>query len=176
VDVTDQRIESWHGVEIVFALFLTLTVAQADEPTKAADGSICMRVLIPASETDIRQELDTAQEASGLFGSAKLVSVEPDGDCERLSYRTPGLFTSMTYIARRCPTADGWVETLVSGDSFEDNTSSMRLRSVDGGTEVDFRIRVRLRNIPVGQGIIDAQIAQSIKRAVERLEERVSGN
>jgi hypothetical protein len=148
--------------------------AAAAEPTKAADGSICMRVVIPASESDIRSEIDTATEANSLVGSAKLISAEPDGNCERLTYQTPGLISSLTYVARRCPTADGWEETLVSSDDFADNQSSWRLREVEGGTEIDYRVRVRL-NLPVGQSIVDAKIAQSIKRAIEQLEERVSG-
>lgn len=150
--------------------------AQAAEPTTASDGSVCMRVVIPASEADIRREIDTAREANALVASADLVKVEPDGNCERLTYKTPGLLSSMTYIARRCPTADGWVETLISSDDFAENHSSWRLREVEGGTEIDYRVRVRLNNIPVGQAMVDAQIAKSIQRAIERLEERVSGN
>lgn len=159
----------------MIASLLMLSLAQAAEPVRTSDGSICMRVVIPASEDAIREQLDTAVEANALVGSARLVSVESEGDCERLTYRTPGLLSSLTYIARRCPTPNGWREVLVSSDDFEDNTSAIALREVDGGTEVDYRVRVRLRNVPVGQGLIDAQIAQSIQRAVERLEERVSG-
>jgi len=162
----------------MISLILTgalLNTASAAEPTKASDGSICMRVIIPASEADIRQQIDTANEANSLVGSAKITGSEKVGDCERLTYKTPGLITSLTYTAMRCPTASGWEETLVESDSFTDNRSSWTLRPVEGGTEIDYRVRVRL-NIPVGQSMIDAQIAQSLKRAIERLEERVSGN
>lgn len=148
-------------------------VAPASEPTMDKDGSVCVRVVLPASETEVRAHLDSAAEASSLVGEAKIVNREAVGNCERLTYSTPGMISSLTYVSMRCPTENGWKETLVSSDSFADNESEWQLREVDGGTELNYRVRIRL-NLPVGQKIVDSRIAQSMKRAVERLEERLS--
>jgi hypothetical protein len=146
--------------------------AQAAEPVVQPDGSVCMTVILPASESAVRAELDTAAEASALHGDATLVSQERQGACERSTFKTRGLISSISYVALRCPTADGWKQTLVSSETFEQNEAEWSLRPVEGGTELRYRIRVSL-DLPVGQGMVNAQISESMSRAVERLEARL---
>ena len=155
--------------------FLTALLfnAQAAEPTIQSDGSVTVRVVLPASESAVRAELDTAAEANALHGDATLVSQERQGDCERSTFKTRGLISSISYVALRCPTATGWKQTLVSSDTFEANEVEWSLRSVDGGTELRYRIQVRL-DLPVGQGMVNAQISDSMARAMERLESRLT--
>ena len=60
----------------------------------------------------------------------------------------------------------------MSSDTFEANEAEWSLRAVDGGTELRYRIQVKL-DLPVGQGMVNAQIAESMTRAVDRLESRL---
>jgi len=152
-------------------IFAALT-ARAAEPVVQSDGSVLMRIVFPASEADVRAELDTAAEASALHGDATLVSQERQGACERSTFQTRGLISSISYVALRCPTATGWKQTLVSSDSFEENEAEWALRTVEGGTELRYRIQVRL-DLPVGQGMVNAQIVRSMTQAMERLERRL---
>ena len=161
------------GVLVVVGM-ISSAALHAAEPTVASDGSVCLRVVLPATEAEVRRQLDTAAEVAALNGEARLISAEPAGSCERLTYKTRGLVSSLTYVSLRCPTATGWTETLESSDTFVDNRAEWRLREVEGGTEVDYRVRVRL-NLPVGQSLVDSQIAQTLKRTIEQLEERLSG-
>ena len=153
-------------------LALASLTARADEPTVNSDGSVTMCVVLPAAEDIVRAELDPAAEASALHGDATLVSQERQGRCERSTFKTRGLLSSISYVALRCPTPDGWKQTLVSSETFAENEAEWALRSVEGGTELRYRIRVRL-DLPVGQGMVNAQIADSMSRAVERLESRL---
>ena len=157
-------------MSLLFAL-ATLT-ARADEPVVNPDGSVTMCVVLPADEDAVRAELDTAAEASALHGDATLVSQERQGRCERSTFKTRGLLSSISYVALRCPTTSGWKQTLVSSETFAENEAEWSLRPVEGGTELRYRIRVRL-DLPVGQGMVNAQIADSMSRAVERLERRL---
>jgi hypothetical protein len=153
-------------------LALAALTAQAAEPVVNPDGSVTMCVVLPAAEDIVRAELDTAAEASALHGDATLVSQERQGRCERSTFKTRGLLSSISYVALRCPTSDGWKQTLVSSETFEENEAEWVLRAVDGGTELRYRIQVRL-DLPVGQRIVNAQIVDSMSRAVERLENRL---
>ena len=157
---------------MTFLLALASLTADAAEPVVQSDGSVTMRVVLPASEDAVRAQLDTAAEASALHGDATLVSQERQGACEKSTFKTRGLLTSISYVALRCPTASGWKQTLVSSDTFEANEAEWALRAVDGGTELRYRIQVKL-DLPVGQGMVNAQIAESMTRAVDRLESRL---
>lgn len=156
------------------SLFLALSTltAQAAEPVVQSDGSVLMRIVLPATESAVRAELDTTAEASALHGDATIVSQESQGACEQTTFKTRGLITSISYVALRCPTADGWKQTLVSSDTFEHNEAEWALHPVEGGTELRYRIRVSL-DLPVGQGMVNSQISASMSRAMERLEERL---
>lgn len=153
-------------------LALSTLTAQAAEPVVQSDGSVMMSVVLPATESEVRAQLDTAAEASALHGDATIVSQERQGACEQSTFKTRGLLSSIYYVAKRCPTADGWKQTLISSDTFEHNEAEWSLHPVEGGTELRYRIRVSL-DLPVGQGMVNAQISDSMSRAVERLEARL---
>ena len=153
---------------------LSALTAQAAEPVVQPDGSVMMSVVLPVSEGEVRAELDTAAEASALHGDATIVSQERQGACEQSTFKTRGLLSSIYYVAQRCPTASGWKQTLISSDTFEHNEAEWSLRPVEGGTELRYRIRVSLA-LPVGQGMVNAQISESMTRAMEHLEGRLGG-
>ncbi|MEL6342501.1 MAG: hypothetical protein AAFV53_05170 [Myxococcota bacterium] len=158
----------------LLTVFYVFGTAAADEPAVGSDGTVSMRVILPASEAEVREQLNSAEKATALVGAATIISRESAGPCERLTYQTPGMMSPLTYVALRCPTEAGWKETLESSEHFQDNESEWQLREVDGGTELRYRVRVRLSNMPVGQGLVNSRVAQSMKHAIERLEERLS--
>jgi len=149
-----------------------VNVGHAAEPTVDRDGTVCVRVVLPASEAEVRQQLDSGAKTTALAQAARLIDRQPSGKCEKLTYKTPGMIGSLTYVTLRCPTAQGWKETLVSGEGFEDNSSEWELREVEGGTELNYRVRVRM-SLPVGQSLVNSRVAQTMKSAIERLEERL---
>ena len=146
--------------------------AHAQDPAVGSDGFVSVRRFLAADPDAVRAALDTGAEMSALHGDAQLIEQTSEGRCERLTYRTRGLISSMFYIALRCPTPQGWSQTLVSSDDFTENEAYIELTEVEGGTEIWYRIRVKL-DLPVGQSLVDSQIARSMRQAMESLEERL---
>ena len=103
-------------------LLLTLSSGAA-EPSVETDstGLIVGTVVIAASEAEVRSVVDDAKQCGEL--SPQVVSVRTSSaanGCEELVTETKGLFRNLTYTSLRCPTDNGWDDSLVQSDDFSE--------------------------------------------------------
>lgn len=131
-----------------------------------------VEVILPATESELRAQLDTPEELASLHGDAVIVERIADGACELITTETPGLFSAMSYKARRCPTGLGWTQNLVSSDHYTVNDTIIELEEVEGGTRMRYQVRAQV-GLPVGQSLINSRIAKSMTEAIDRLRLRL---
>ncbi len=164
---------------MVFAL-LTASLALAtpgtpSDPVVGADSSITTDVLIPASIAEVRAILADPDVASRLSGSILSVDVlGRDGGCDLVAITCKGMMSPMAYTIRRCSTADGFTETLVSSEDFTAQSTKWRLETVAGGTLVTFSVNTAPK-VSVPRRIIQAVVESSAVETLENLVRKVTG-
>ena len=84
-----------------------------------AEGVVVARILVPATSDEVRALLaDTSGRLAALSPDTLSVISTPDGACEMVDRKTRGIFRPFAFRAQRCPTANGWQETLMQSDDF----------------------------------------------------------
>ncbi len=157
---------------------LCISTAYAADPTApvvAGESTVTTDVVIAADAATVRAALSDPISASRLSGDvldAKVVG--KDGDCTLVQVTTRGLSSPLLYVTRRCPTADGFRETLVQTDDFDSQSSSWKLASVAGGTQVTLQVRSEPR-LPIPQRLINAAVGSSAVQTLKNLVQRVTG-
>jgi hypothetical protein len=157
-------------------MFAVLTLlmglqAEAGEPSVRQEGDTVVVVAVAsAPAVDLRRILADPQRVQALFPDILDEQVELAADgCIRIQRRTRGLLRPFVLLARRCPTAEGYREELVSSDDFEAYTSEWVVGVDDAGaTRVEYRIRTAL-DVPVPASAVTAAVRKSALRAVMSL-------
>ncbi len=137
----------------LLALALSASAAPP-EVSSEDDGTVVGHVVIDAPADAVRAVLGDPVRTGDL--SPDVLSVENvggEGDCHDLKTETRGLWRSLTYRSRRCPTAEGWHETLLEPGDFSELASTWRVETHEGGTEVTLRVQTDV-NLPVPQGVL----------------------
>ena len=150
--------------------------AATSEPVVHVDdaGRVVAMVIVDASPEQVRVILaDTAGSLKDLSPNTLSVEVTSDGPCERVDRQTRGIFQPLTFQAKRCPTADGWEETLVESDDFEHYEALWSVRTTDAGTEVIYRIATEL-TAPVPQVLVRQNLKQAAGTILRALVARLS--
>jgi hypothetical protein len=144
-------------------------------PVTVGNSTVTTEVLIQADAASIRAALADPLTACRLSGDVLSATVlAKEGDCSILRVTTRGLSAPLTYTTRRCPTADGFRETLVTTEDFDNQTSSWKLTPVSGGTVVTLAVRSEPR-LPLPQRMINAAVGSSAVQTLRNLVHRVTG-
>lgn len=165
-----------HFLIITSALWFSHAFAgEPSTPVVAGESTVTTDVIIAADCATVRAALAdpiTASHLSGDVLDAKVLGKE--GDCSLVQMTTRGLSSPLTYVTRRCPTPDGFRETLVRTDDFDSQSSSWRLAAVSGGTQVTLEVRSEPR-LPIPQRLINAAVGSSAVQTLKNLVQRVTG-
>lgn len=104
----------------VLALTLAASPALAGEPNIEVtdDGAIVARVLVDATEHQVRATIPELQDAE-LSKSVFQVDMTPDRGCHAIFRQTRGLWKPFEMRTRLCPTDTGWRESLVSSEDWD---------------------------------------------------------
>ena len=159
-------------------VFLTAALAAPAEPSPVeigADSSIRTTVIVAATPEQVRARLADPVAAAELCDDvigARVVGAS--GDCSLLEVTTRGLTDPLVYTVKRCPTADGWQETLVASDDFSRQDSRVRLEAVPGGTRIVMEVRSEPR-LPLPQRLLQSEIAKSTVQTLRNLVVQVTG-
>ncbi len=149
--------------------------AEPSAPTVAGVSTVSTDVFIAADAATVRAALADPLVASRLNGDVLDARVlGKQGDCTLMQITTRGLTTPLVYTTRRCPTADGFSESLVQTQDFDAQTSVWRLLPVSGGTQVTFEVSSQPR-LPVPQRLINAAVGSSAVQTLKNLVARVTG-
>ena len=92
----------------------------------------------------------------------------PDGACTIVSYVTPNPILEARYTLRRCPTATGWVSTLVEANAMSAYRSAWTVEPADGGCQVAYEVEVHSA-VWVPDALVRRQTQQAIEGRMDAL-------
>lgn len=144
------------------------------EPTIQSDGTVRSDVFVASDAASVKRVIGDVVATAGLCPDVISARVIERGTCDLVEVTTRGMTSPLTYRVKRCPTADGFNETLVSSDDFTDVKVDWQIQSVEGGTRVTYTIRTS-PDIPVPQRIISSLTAKSAVTALKNLVHKVTG-
>ena len=163
---------------IVLLVLVHLAQAAPGEPSLpvvGADAGIRTDVVVAATPDQIRAAM--ADPVAAIELCADVISarvVGRSGDCSILLVTTRGLVAPLGFMTRRCPTAEGWAETLVSSDDFDRQDTTLRLEPVSGGTRIVLEVHSEPR-LPLPRRLLQSEIAKSTVATLENIVRKVTG-
>ena len=170
---------------IARALAATALVAAAAGPLDARagevepavdilrDGTVEGTVVVGATVDRVRALVGDVARLRRMSRDVKDVAVRREGDCVVVTTRTASVL-EVNYTARRCPTADGWVETLLESDTFNDYYSEWFVHSVADGVLVRFRLRT-VADLPVPDRLVRGALKKGVESVLEAIGEELGG-
>ncbi len=139
-----------------------------------AEGRVVATVTLNAQPESVRAILaDTAGALKDLSPNTLSVEVSDEGACELVRRHTRGILQPLVFQSRRCPTDEGWEESLVQSEDFEHYEAMWAVRTTDSGTEVTYRIGTVL-TAPVPQVLVRRNLKQAAGTILQRLVARLS--
>ncbi len=136
------------------------------------DNGITMQIDVQADIDQVREILSQARTAAALSPDVLNISVTPRGRCEQVEVETRGFLSSLNYISLRCPTDDGWTETLISSDDFSFYDVQWSMTPIENGTRVTYRIDIEMKNLPVPERLLHSNLSSSMKHSLIALADR----
>ncbi len=136
---------------------------QTEEP-----GTIVTRLLVPATEAEVRAVLDDPYAFASFTPDVQELDVQTRGRCKLLRFRSRGFIDSFQYSTQRCPSATGWVETLLESDDFTRYDADIALEPVVGGTAITYKLSVGI-DIPVPDVVISKNVKRSARLTMQAL-------
>lgn len=158
----------------VLAMVSQVCAAEPSEPTITSDGTVLSNVFVEADAAAVRQLIADPVALAKLNPDVLSARVLSHGECDMVEVTTKGMSSPLSYVVKRCPTAGGFSETLVSSEDFSAVAVSWKLESVPGGTNVSYSIRTS-PDLPVPQRVISSFTAKSAVTALKNLVHRVTG-
>lgn len=162
---------------LLLALALS-PAALADEPPTvqlSGDGTVEARLRLPAEAgAEVRKVLADPAALGQLTSEVLSVETVERGSCQEVTRRTRGMFRPFKLRALRCPTAEGWEESLLEGSDFKAYATEWRVVETADGTEVIYRVRTEL-DVAVPQAVINQNVVQSTRNQLIKLARRVLG-
>ena len=186
----DVRPTRTRGSALRHRLFLPLTVllattgalavttpAAADEDspkkvqvwTKSADGYIVAVARVPfAADTILDYMADGARAHRLAPTTVKAQKLSGDGTCERLRLTVRGLFSPFVVDTRRCRTANGYHETMISSDDFEAYDVIWEIEPVGDDSMISFRAK-NVLSISIPEGLQIRESKKVMSKTVKNL-------
>ena len=116
----------------------------APEFTTTESGSIRGTVTIASDPSAIVGLIhDPVKLGLALDGEAKVEATPGQEGCLRVTTHAPHPIMSVTYVARGCPTKDGFVTELIESKQLKSFHSVWTVTPVEGGAKVSYDLRVR---------------------------------
>jgi ribosome-associated toxin RatA of RatAB toxin-antitoxin module len=148
--------------------------ADADGPAKistrvTAKGEVIAEVKVTARLQAVRDVLDSAERSHKLAPTTVSTHATRDGACERVKLQVRGLISPFQIETRRCPTAKGYLETLVSSPDFVEYRNEWELKDLGAeGTLVTFKTRTK-PNVQVPESLIQMETKRVLTRLMKNL-------
>ncbi len=143
--------------------------------TRVTDkGEVIAQVKLSCSLAKLQEVLGSAERAHGLAPTTVSVKATSEGKCERVQLRTKGLFSPFEVVTKRCPTATGWLETLVTSSDFLEYRNEWTLASSGDGVLVTFKTRTSV-NVAVPESLILSQTKRVLGTLMRNLRAATDG-
>jgi carbon monoxide dehydrogenase subunit G len=125
---------------------------------------------VPGAPDKVRAWLADHERSVRL--SPDVVSAEvvgQDGACALLDVTTRGVVDTFSYRIKRCPTASGYREEVVSSSMFASNTASWQVVPTAEGSQVTFSLDVKLKTQMVPEWLLTRSMQSSVDSIVDRV-------
>ncbi len=167
-------------VALGFGLLLALTGAPRSAAANDAAGStistrvtakgeVIATVKVAAKTDAVRQVLSSAERSHKLAPTTVSSHATPDGKCEKVKLQVRGLITPFQLETRRCPTANGFLETLASSTDFVEYRNEWEFKDLGAeGTLITFKTRT-LPNVQVPESLILMETKRVLTRLMKNL-------
>lgn len=133
---------------VLAAALSGVTVAAEPQTVIQSDGTVEVRMTIPAETEAVLQVLaDTNGVFSTLNTDIYRTVSEKRGVCEEVRRETRGVFRPFKFRSLRCPSKDGFVETLIDSDDITTFQSSWELTKTQEGTAIVYKVHTELRSV-----------------------------
>lgn len=168
-------------IAVSFGLLLALTgaprAAAADDDagpakisTRVTDkGEVIGQVKTGKSAAAVRELLSSAERSHKLAPTTVSTHATPDGACEKVKLSVRGLISPFQLETRRCPTASGYLETLISSANFVEYRNEWEIKDLGAeGSLVTFKTRT-VPNVQVPESLILMETKRVINRLMKNL-------
>lgn len=162
---------------MVLLLLAVLPSARAQEPSPAtvsADDVVRSEVLVPAPVEEVKADLSDPVAAARLSANVLAARVISKGTCDVVEMTVKGMTGPLSYVVKRCPTASGWTETLVSSDDFDAHRAEWSVTPTAGGSLVSLSIHTE-PDVPVPQRIVNGVVQSQVVQTLSNLVRKVTG-
>jgi len=150
-----------------------IPVVWLSEGSEDAEGFTQVAMEFAATEAAVRRVLTDGRFATRLSPSVLSRTSQPRGACEEVQVTVDGLTSPMSYTMLRCPTPDGWHETLLNSEDFEDYELQWSIRESGETVRVQLRARLKLRRLLAPKNIVDRSLRKSLRKTLKSLAEIV---
>lgn len=136
-----------------------------------ADGTVEGTVVVGASLERVRQYIADTESIRRLSKDVETVTITRDGGCEIVTTFAKSVI-DVTYVARRCPTETGWIETLMQSKQFADYYCEWFTKSVAGGTWIKLRMRTAM-DLPIPARIVRGTLKRNFKTMFSQIQDHL---
>lgn len=170
-----------HNIVRALGLGLVVLLSGAPQAVRAQDdsakistrvtakGEVIAEVKVAAKPSAVRDVLDSAERSHKLAPTTVSSQATRDGACERVKLQVRGIVAPFQVETRRCPTATGYLETLVSSPDFLEYRNEWELKDLGAeGTLVTFRTRTK-PNVQVPESLILMETKRVLTRLMKNL-------
>ena len=132
------------------------------------EGDVIAVARVPLPAAKIREFIADAERAHMLAPTTIKADAKTDGKCQKVHLKVQGLLSPLQLDTRRCPTAQGILETMVASDDFEAYTTEWVIQEMGDASMVSYRNRTVL-NVSVPDGIILRQSKKVMAKTMRNL-------
>jgi len=145
-------------------------VAQADGvrgPVVTADGYILIAVDHDGDGSGFRSQLKEPSEALSIHLGLIEFSYEEAGECHEVLTKVNRGGQDSTTRTRRCPTPEGWKETLVQSTLYENYEVLWTVYEADGKTQLQWEIKAMIPGVaPI---VLNYHMGEQMSKALRSL-------
>lgn len=148
-----------------------ISLALAGEVTADVDGSVVRgTALVAVPPERILAEMKDPTWIGRVSGSNTQVTVTgTKGRCQSVSYLSPNAIIDAAYDVTRCPTADGWVGTLVSSTVFSDYRTQWRVVPHGDGAKMTYEVDLTTSLMWVPNSLVRSQTKASVRKMMQAM-------
>ncbi len=157
---------------LVACLFVA---AEAPAVVVLPDHTIAGTVTIQASPDTVRALVGDPVRVAGIDNTGVRVSVAPaDGACQTVTSAVTHPIASVRYTTRQCPTADGFLATLVTSEQLKVFSARWSVQAAGPHTLLRYELKT-VPSFPVPQFVIEGQSKSAVAGLLSRIQGYLEG-
>ena len=136
------------------------------------DGFVVGEIRVEASVQQVQALISDPQQHAALTPDIQSVNATPVGACAHIDMHTEGVGPALQMLVKRCPTANGWTDRLVSSEDFNFYEAEIKAEEGSGFTLVTYRIR-SVPDLPVPEWMVVRATRESVGQLLVNLRDRL---